>query len=311
MYTNPPASRSTPTPTAPAPEKRKVNPKMDYINQCFSAVHSNQTLAVDVFLSGPTDGDGIPVYNLHNQYSRFTFTIIDNSGNIRKIVRANVRAKEWPHLKSQYKLANRLRFEWEVEHAEVEETPLPPAYMVALRAGEMKGKTPAEILLADPTKTGELTRHKEWLSKYLSSYPRNKEVIEAIDNAIQLLSAGELIPVEGMQASGGNISTWKKDFKKMSNGSGNSATIARVSITCDRGSDNPWCFRIENVEHPMVNGEVDKETIIDRRYSTMRLNAEEMDLCMHQMETIMDYHEKVFCGKAEKYVEKNKWQPPA
>ena len=289
-------------------EPRKINPKIDYIYQCFSAVHTKQTLALDCCLSEVGEKDNIPVLSLHNGFSRFVLGFIDNSGATRQILRANIKAEEAADLLDQYEDMRHELFRWRFSHdTAAPADKLPPAYTVSIRAGEMKGKTPAEVLLADPMKKGELIRHKEWLTSFLSTYPRNKEVIEAIDNAISLLSAGELTPPDDPLAAGCNAIFWQKDFKSMSNGSGTTATGAKITLSCDFGADNPWCFRFENVECPIVNGIADFTNSTNRRYGTMRLNREEMAQFIHQIKVLLWAHELTAYTKAKEFVEKNNY----
>lgn len=315
MYNGTPTNRASSNTTphaatsAAAPNARKVNPKEDYLEQCWSAVHTNQTLALDFKLSGTQENDENPVYTLHNQFSRFVLGFIDNSGNVRKIMKANIRAREIADLLEKYKLVRQKLFDWECDQTEVpEEKKLPPAYTVTIRAGEMKGKSPAEILLSDPSKVGELTRHKNWLSGFLSSFPRNQEVMDAIDEAIALLNSGELTPPDTPFATGRSMTVWRKDFKNMSNGSGTTTTGAKIAITCEFGSDNPWCFRIENCEYPITNGITDPDSPgLNRRYGTIRLNTEEMASFIYTIESLTTFFGMNEFPAAQKYVQKNNW----
>lgn len=289
--------------------KKNPSPKTNYLNQCWSAVHTNQTLALDCFLSGTVETDDIPALMLHNQFSRFTLTFIDNSGNERKVMRVNIRAHEVPLLVEEYKNANKAKFDRKLSctGAPKEEKSLPAAYTIRIRAGDLKGKTPAEILLADPSKEGELARHKGWLSSNLAKYPKNQDVIDAIDNALYLLSTGSLASQETVPSATTVVEIWRKDFKTMSSGSGNTRTNAKISISCDMESNNPWCFRIENSEHPLVNGAVDWNTVNNRRYGTIRLNDEEMANFITTLANVKSYFEAYEYPKAHDFTQRNSW----
>lgn len=294
---------------APAAEGNKSSTKYTRLHECWTAVHNNQTMALEYHPSGTAPTDDIPAFFLHNQFSRFVLCLIDNSGNERKIMRVNIRACEVADLIESYWLAKQAKFNWKMSGAkETTGTPsLSPAYTVRIRAGDMKGKTPADVLLEDPSKKGELLRHKSWLTSFLSKYPQNQEVISAIDAAIDLLEEGELTPVEMTTSTSTTIDVWREDFKVMSNGSGSTRTNAKVHITCDFSSNNPWSFRLENSEHPLVNGSVDWNVVNNRRYGTMRLNDKEMSGFTSAIKSLTKYFEQHEFPKALDFVQRNSW----
>lgn len=66
------------------------------------------------------------------------------------------------------------------------------AYSTKFISGNMKGKTPAQILIEDADGVNKLTTQREYLSKNVDKYPNNKVIIDAIDIAISLKNSGKL-----------------------------------------------------------------------------------------------------------------------
>ena len=95
--------------------EEKKTKGLQYLQQCWSALQTNKTLGLDYYLSAPSGADDIPAMTLHDQFSRFTLTLIDNSGNERKIVRVNIRAKEIPYLLEKYEQISLAKFFHEMQ----------------------------------------------------------------------------------------------------------------------------------------------------------------------------------------------------
>lgn len=390
-------------------EKNVKNKQMQYLHQYFSAVHTNQTLAVEDYLEGPFESDDIPVLTLHSQFSRIAIGLIDKSTNETNVLKACFKADELPFLFEQYELAKlekrnfaNMRNARVAESTEASNTaaaqPLPPAYTVTIRlgnfkgktparvlldnpndlsklessrdwlmervsthpenktiidainnalelfrsgkltesgnsqaepsrtsnkeagdspaytvvlhAGNFKGKTPADVLLADPSKLPELERHKEWLEEHVASYPKNQDAIDAIDDACFLLSTGELKAQKPKPATQNSCVVFDERFKVMSGGSADKKVRCELSVTCEFERNNPWCFRIVNTLVEAVNGKVDNSSrVISRKCATMYLNDSEMARFMYSTRTILRLHEDRVAPAAFDFVSQNQWRP--
>lgn len=289
---------------------------MQYLKQCWSALQSNKTLGLDFYLSAPSGKGDVPALTLHDPFSRYILTLIDNSGNERKIIRVNIRASEVPLLVSRYELVNMAKFFHETQvpkdDTEQEAAKPSPAYTVRIRAGAMKGKTPAEILMEDPTKEGELVRHRDWLAGFLGQYPKNQEVIDAIDDAVYLLSEGQLTTKQAKTATSGKITdVWEAAFKTMSSGNPATRTIAQISLTCEYGARNPWCFTLQNAEHPFSNGEVDRKTVLNNKSGSFYLNDALMAEFIETIKSRKFLFENYVFGAAMNHVQQNEYRPNA
>lgn len=246
-----------------------------YPMQCWSTLHTKQTMSLECQLSPPREDEDDAYLGLHSGYSRFVLTIIDKEMNDAKVVKSNIRALgELPYLLEQYQTAKLQKLIYDRSSDKKEE--LSPAYRVTIKTGAYKGKTPAEILLSDPTKSNELLRSRDWLKSNLDKYPANKEVIDAIEDAVNLLSVDQLLPV----SSTSDYTLFDEKFKAMSGGPGKKIK-ASIKITCNFDRKNCWCFTIENNVYydsdynKFLQGNTDVKPIESKRCS-MHLNDKEM-----------------------------------
>lgn len=288
------------------------NPKLEYLDQGYVAKRDKQTFALQFALSAPSPNDKTPVLCIHGQYSRFILTLIDNTGSNRNILKVNIKADEVPHLFRQYELASAAKFNHKnqpkVSTGDVKDRC--PAFETKIRAGEMKGRTPGEILMEDPNKANELSRHRQWLSEHTTQYPKNVEIISAIDDAMFLLSTNQLA-AKASNSSAGNSSTsatiFKEDFKYMSSGASepNMKTGVKVHATCEFEDQFPWKFYIENSDVPMYNGKPNWNQAKNKRMGVIRLTDMEMDCLIYRMRSLMQLFESYIFADAYKFVQSN------
>ena len=132
-----------------------------------------------------------------------------------------------------------------------------PAFTVKLMINAFKGKTPAEVLSANPDNKDELMRGRAWLESNLAKYPANKTQIEAIDDAMNLLTIGEL-PAKSMDATTNTANSvmtiYKREFKyKSTKDSNGNNLVYSVSITCDPTKNMPFEVSVMNCYAPVVS----------------------------------------------------------
>lgn len=163
--------------------------KCAYPMQCASIVR-NQTLGIEARLS-PTDvKEGESPLEMYNHFSRFPVVLI---GDDRKAATANIPIAEMQMLirRSEYAMNKQMEREMSPVSAS-SDAPLSAAYTTRIVSGEMKGKTPAEVLLAEADGQNKLNQHYQWLQNNLSKYPNNKKIMDAIADAAALQKAGKL-----------------------------------------------------------------------------------------------------------------------
>lgn len=288
------------------------NPKLEYLDQGYVAKRDKQTFALQFALSTPSPNDKTPVLCIHGQFSRFILTLIDNTTSNRNILKVNIRADEVPHLFRQYELASAAKFGYKTNPKAAKENAKDrcPAFDTKIRAGVLKDKTPGEILMEDPSKANELARHRQWLSEHVTQYPKNEEVIVAIDDAMFLMNTNQLAS-KAASCSSGNSSTsvtiFKEDFKYMSSGTSepNMKTGVKVHITSEFEDAFPWKFYIENNDVPFANGKPSWNQAKNKRSGVVRLTDMEMDCLIYRMRALMQLFESHVFAEAYKFVQEN------
>ena len=189
------------------------------------------------------------------------------------------------------------------------DNPSSKAYTVQISNGKLRGKTPAEALKEE---NGEklLLNQKKWLEENLDKYPKNKEQIEAIEDALNLLKNGQIkdaAPVISQQGS--NTTTagymeilgyepkplWRNVDKD------NLCPVNEIQIVCDLSQNSEFIFNIKSYKSEVfavgkdgkkvkvtydqvknggfVNGEtfrVNKDSMKDSKFKSMHLSDDEI-----------------------------------
>ena len=161
----------------------KTNRKLEYLDQGYAVRRNNQTLALQFALSPPSNTDSVPVLSLHSPYSRFVLTLIDLTGNERKIMKANIRADEVPYLLRQYELAIRGKYEFLMARGKDDAagTASNPAFKVQIRAGALKGRTPGEVLLENQN---SLVTESGWRTTWEPTPKTKKSLMQSMMRCI-------------------------------------------------------------------------------------------------------------------------------
>ena len=214
-----------------------------YNEQVVSIKRTKKTLGVDAFLSTPNIKSGQPALEMHAGYSRFVFTILDQTSGKMNAIKANLHADEVELLKVKTEFAINYMMENVLNTSDL---PASTAYTVKMASKEFAGKTPAQILNEDPSNKEKLISCKEWLTENLTKYPRNQEQIDAIDDALDLLAFGTL---KDVSTSSGLIELYREDIKipNATKVNENGKTfVYSFSIVCDPSKDFPFAINIQN-----------------------------------------------------------------
>ena len=224
--------------------------EVKYPNQVDAVVRQKKTLGIDAFLSIPDVKSGNSPLEMHSGYSRYVLTILDSTSGMMKTIHANVPANDVALIKKKTDLAIEKIFK--AKNAVKEE--LSPAYTVSLVSREYSSKTPAQVLLEDEENKAKLLKTKSWLEDNLAKYPRNKEQIDAIDDAINLLELGMLEDKSDPETNQ-VIEIYSEDIKipnarKLNE---NKKTfVYSISICCKPENDFPFGVNIMNCYAPVI-----------------------------------------------------------
>lgn len=136
----------------------------------------NKTFSVEAAFSL---NEGDRPLQVFNGFSRYILCVIEEG----KAATCNVPVKLMKsiEMKTQKAFEKHMDFEWSPKT----EGGNTPAYTVRFFAGDLKGKSPVEVLL-DPDGKIKLENQKKYLEENLAKYPKNKTLIDAIDEALTM-----------------------------------------------------------------------------------------------------------------------------
>ena len=238
--------------------------RIKYPKQIVSIGRRDKTLGIEAKLFTPTeqeynDGKKNPL-EMHSKFSVFKFSIISGStkANNAEVLTANIPAME---MKGIYDKTQAVLTSWAFMklsnffHVD-ESQKMSAAYTQKLTMKKYGNKTPAEILIADPGAKTDLLATKLWLTDHLSKYPKNKEMIAAIDEAIDLLDAGKLDSGSVVHTTNASVPIYQSGIKiphaKKMDDDG-CTNIYTLDILFDTNRDSPFQVKIMNCMAPTVS----------------------------------------------------------
>lgn len=228
-----------------------------YPLQTFKIKRTTKTIGVDCYLFAPerTDNSCSPL-ELHNGFSRFLFTIVDKSTPSTTVTpKANIPSRDLACIKLKTDIAMQQYFLGGTPAVSAGDDNIfanSPAFTQKLFCNSYKGKTPAEVLLGNPQEKENLLKTKQWLQANVEKYPKNKEQIVAIDDALKLLEIGELQNAPSTPASSSVLSIYKTEYKHMSQKNEQGHTLVySIDITFDASKNYPFTVEITNCFAPI------------------------------------------------------------
>ena len=271
--------------------------EIKYPNQVAKIARNSKTIGIDAFLETPNVGSGQSPLEMHAGYSRFKVTILESVGGKYGSVAANIPADEIPLVLYKTQMAiNEYNNKSAEESSPDDKTSA--AYTVSLYSSkEFKGKTPAEVLTLDPNNKEKLESLKKLLNDNIGKYPNNKTQIEAIDDAINLLTTGKLIKSVSTTKT---IDVYRADIrvphaKKLDE---NGLTdVYSFSIVCDTSKDYPFIVNIMNCKAPiktLANGASmpDMNNAKFKKQSNIMLTESEWYKTIYKLNRIKDLFEE-------------------
>lgn len=160
-----------------------------YPVETVSIVRKTRTFAINSFLTKADGYNEESPYKLFGKFSRFAFSILDSSDGVKKTATANIRPSEMPAIVAKTNIALKQNVLYTPSEA-VTEANDSPAYTVTFGMGSLKGKTPAQVILEGKGK--ELMQQRNFLLENLNKYPKNRKIVEAIDDAVKLYKENKL-----------------------------------------------------------------------------------------------------------------------
>lgn len=267
-----------------------------YPLQIFKVVRK-QTFSIDSNLDTAKVENGEHPLEIYNKTSRFSACIIDGG----KAATANIPVKEVIHIarKAQYAEMREMN-----QSTRKDSGVSGSAYSARFIAGNLKGKSPADVLLENPSEEGLniLRNQLAYLQANLAKYPNNQNLINAIVEAANLFKSGQLKP-SGASGSGvtclynADLRPLKSKSKGRTDGK---MFVYHISINWITGNSYPVEIRIENYFAPVVklpdgrwNVQVkqrDPQSVVDHR---MLLTANEFMEMLYMMQANMRQFELI------------------
>lgn len=221
-----------------------------YPMQCASVVR-NQTLGIEAKLYKADVKNGDSPLELYNGFSRFPVVLINKE---KQATTANISVNDMQMLLQRSDFAMQKHMEREFSPVSVDSgsEPLPIAYTTRMTAGEFKGKTPAEVMIADPATGGnKLNQHYKWLKDNLSKYPNNKNIMDAIVDAGRLSKEGKLEAKTVSSSTFTLLDTGMRPLIRKTDAKGN-AFVYEIKITWIFGNNYPIQVEIANYYAPVT-----------------------------------------------------------
>ncbi len=157
------------------------------------------------------------------------------------------------------------------------------AYSMKFMSGNLKGKTVAEVALTDGEET--LKNQYEFLKKNVEKFPKNKELMDAINITVKALREGKLSEADTAKAAAPFITIYeamKGNPYKPHKENGKIFFVHDTKVHYYLGDNYPVNITIKNFYAPLIKDEngkqtidmkgIDKDTLLE---VNMKLTAEE------------------------------------
>lgn len=176
------------------------NPK-----ECFNMVEKSTFFILNQLTPAEGTDNNPPLALHHDTFSRFVFGIINES---KTPATANLKVEEVPGILRKARALEERDYLASLRPVRQEPAQgLSPAYTVVMTMGKFKGKTPAQVLLENPNDRQSLINQGGFLQQNIQKYPRNKQQLDAIKDAIALFDTKKLEKKESQTSSDGTAAT--------------------------------------------------------------------------------------------------------
>ena len=229
-------------------------PNRAYPNE-IAAVVRQQTFFIDSHLSPAASNDGYENAPLmmYGHFSRYRMFIINKD---RKRAFANVPVQQ---MRGMIDLTKAIYPEYIKEKLLGADKPQGnepehPCYKVTFSSGNLKGMTPAQILVRDGDKGVEALRGQyKFLRDNLNKYPRNKAVMDAITDAVDLFKSGKLNADSASSGAGKHVTLYDVSLRPLVRQKRNDGMcfVYNCKITWDFTAAAPITIVIENYYAPV------------------------------------------------------------
>lgn len=261
-----------------------------YPLQIWASVREGMSLSCAADLHSPEEDNirNSPL-EMHTGYSVFRIAIASTE---KGSVVANIPANDIPYILNQYS------FQRMILNQQMMKKPKSPAYIVPIRERNCKNKTAVEVLM-QPNGVNLLNNARKYFADNLSRYPKNAQMVSAIDEALSLYQANRVSTSVNMSLP----PLYSTPVKPKSTvDERNRHTAYSISISGSSSSDVGWTFEIFNCKAFLRDmGKlkvVDVEHAEDKKNFTFKVTQQEMDLFIYRLQSTLENYDRIaFSGQ--------------
>lgn len=225
-------------------------------------------------------------YSIHSNFSVFKMKHLEAG----KCVSANIPPKRLADIEAKTNIANNLIMKYRLKPKKSGETS--DCYTLKFKFGSFKDKTPAQVLLDNPSNKEKIIEERKVLENNLSNQKfaaANKQMINAINDAISKLEAGTLSSSSAGTTSNDAFFIYCEDCKipnirKLVEKHGKQVTyVYSIKVYCNPEMDNPIIVEMMNCWAPVNKNEIVMNEAVDTERSKFFLTEMEWNQILKEM----------------------------
>lgn len=235
---------------------------------------------------------------IFSPYSVFKCSIIHNGNGMF----VNLKPQKTDALLEKVRFFNNLHMSEKIKclskPVQEQNASLPPCQTMTFRAGKLKGKTPATVLLESSDGVSVIESQINWLTQHLQQYPQNQTLINACKEALTLYRKGQLSSVQPALVSEipVYVQEWKADiYHPIKENRTTYYKGSRMGIYFQRNSQSAYSIVMENVIAPIQKKEDGTVTITvsaaqenSYKKNTHYIGADDLIECVSEMKRQID-----------------------
>jgi hypothetical protein len=239
----------------------KINKTLEYPRQCASIV-MDKTLTCDAWLtraSAANEASPLEIFRTTTDAekkafaSRFGLILINED---KKAATGNIELNEMYNIISRTNFALNKSYELELK-PKVETSEKNIAYTVKFVAGNLKGKSPAQVIFENGEDEGKKILNEQYvfLKNNLQKYKDNQKIMDAITECGKLLKEGKLKKPESTSISSNEFLIYNGGMKplirKKDPKNPNLCKVYEIKVICDFSRRYPVNIQIQNYYAPV------------------------------------------------------------
>lgn len=260
-----------------------------YPRQIWAAPRDGKTISCSESLCAPPENDtGKSPLEMHNSYSVFRIAIAQTG--IGSLV-ANIPALDIPFILEEYRFQRDMLHRAQMQYQkQITAVPQGDAYTVPINESSCQKRTAADVL-KDSDGVQKLEKARVFLEKNITKFPKNRQMISAIDEALNLYRSGGLLKAPSTYIAPPLYERQCKHKTTRHKTQRNFNLIYGIKIVGNANSKVEWAFEINNCYAPL-NGTIPQmNAAIEKNKCSVSITLEEMDLLIYRLKATMKHFE--------------------